>query len=912
MTVRPEAAVATPNTIRQPTSPTFTPTDLPARGPPTLLFPQHHVLDHGISADDAQTKQLMRSRHGHAGVRTRLVGACEQPRHEARSCQARHIPNSVSRPAVAERDRSESMTESLDTQGEPAIDSSADGASKGASMRAVYDQVDWAVTPLGPREEWPGLLRLLVDLCLDSEFPVQISWGPELVVLYNDAYVPLLGAEKHPWALGRPASEVRPHPWPASEEHLLEVMRTGRAYHSHDQPLIIDRHGYPQEAHFIFSLSAIRDVNGTIVGAFNAITETTQHILYERRLQVLRRLGAMSITADDSLFSTCRAAVEVIGRNQKSVPFAAVFLRELPNQSPRRTAGYGFDEAAADSCELVELSPTSGPVLEVMAHGGTELVSGLRERYPGVFLRGPLGPQTPDQAFVLPVVMLGTRTPVGVLVLGVNPYWRPDDAYTAFASMAARQLGVIVTDAVSYQNERKRQQALTALDQARTEFFQNVGHELRAPLTMLLAPLQDILNEPGVVLPAATRDTVETSIRAADRLQRVVNALLDLSSSELGGLIPDREDIDLTSVTADVVGGYLRTTEGRVDLHIDMPTEPLRAYVDRTMWTTIVTNLVNNAVKFTREGEIVVSLTTDDTQVVLTVTDTGVGIPHDQQAQIFERFHRVSTGDQQPGSGIGLALVSEMTAALGGSVEVASEPGKGSQFIVRLPRYNGSSAGLATVESAAGQEPEEEIGGDRPRLLIIEDEPDLRNYLTRLFMKDGYAAVAVGDAESALTLLDSNAPDMVITDVMLPGHSGFDLLTSLRHDERLARLPVVVLTARADAESAVEAFAAGADDFVIKPFNSAELLARVRAHYQMNQLRDLAIGEAETTVGQLRQALQTNRTIGTAVGIVMVRYDLDLQRAFRVLVRTSQQSNRKLHDIATEVVRTGALPDTPD
>ena len=216
---------------------------------------------------------------------------------------------------------------------------------------------------------------------------------------------------------------------------------------------------------------------------------------------------------------------------------------------------------------------------------------------------------------------------------------------------------------------------------------------------------------------------------------------------------------------------------------------------------------------------------------------------------------------------------------------------------------------MATVESGAGPEPEEEIDGDRPRLLIIEDEPDLRSYLTRLFTKDGYAVVAVGDAESALTLLESNAPDMVITDVMLPGHSGFDLLTSLRHDERLARLPVVVLTARADAESAVEAFAAGADDFVIKPFNSAELLARVRAHYQMNQLRDLAIGEAETTVGQLRQALQTNRTIGTAVGIVMVRYDLDLQRAFRVLVRTRQQSNRKLHDIATEVVLTGSLPE---
>ena len=801
------------------------------------------------------------------------------------------------------------MTESSYAQRGPSTEPATDNSeAPRPSMRSVFHQFDWSATALGPRKSWPVLLRLLVDLCLDSEFPVQISWGPELLVLYNDAYIPLLGAEKHPWALGRPTSEVGPHLWPASEEHLHEVMQTGRAYHSGDQQLIIDRHGYPEEAYFTFSLSAIRDSDGTIVGLFNAITETTQYILYERRLQVLRRLGAMSVTADDSLSSTCRAAIEVIGRNRKSVPFAAAYLRDRPDQGLRRTAGYGFDETAAASCELVEFAPTAGPVHEVIEHGGTALVSGLRERYPGVFEPGPLGPLTSDQAFVLPMIMLGTRKPIGVLVIGVNPYWRPDEGYTAFASMAARQLGVIITDAVSYQNERKRQQALAKLDQARTEFFQNVGHELRAPLTMLLTPLQDILDEPGVVLPAAARDTVQTSIRAADRLQRVVAALLDLSRSESGALIPDREDIDLTSVTVDVVEGYRPVTEGRLTLRVDMPTEPLRAYVDRTMWTTIVTNLVNNAVKFTREGEIAVSLSGDDTEVVLTVTDTGVGIPHDQQVHIFERFHRVSIGDQQPGSGIGLALVSEMTAALGGSVEVVSEPEKGSQFRVRLPRYNGSSAEMTMAEGAAGPEPEGATGGKRPRLLIIEDEPDLRSYLTRLFTKNGYAVAAVGDAETALTVLQSDAPDMLITDVMLPGQSGFDLLTTLRHDERMARLPVVVLTARTDAQSAVEAFASGADDFVVKPFNSAELLARVRAHYQMNQLRDLAVGEAETTVGQLRKALQTNRTIGTAVGIVMTRYELDLERGFQVLVRTSQQSNRKLHDIATEVVRTGSLP----
>jgi DNA-binding response OmpR family regulator len=195
--------------------------------------------------------------------------------------------------------------------------------------------------------------------------------------------------------------------------------------------------------------------------------------------------------------------------------------------------------------------------------------------------------------------------------------------------------------------------------------------------------------------------------------------------------------------------------------------------------------------------------------------------------------------------------------------------------------------------------------------LIIEDEPDLRSYLTKLFTKDGYAVEAAADAATALTLLEGNAPDLVITDVMLPGQSGLDLLAELRQDEQLARLPVVVLTARADAETAIGAFAAGADDFVVKPFNSAELLARVRAHHQMSQLRDGAVDAAQTAVGQLRQALHTNRTTGTAVGIVMARYDLDSERAFKVLVRTSQQSNRKLHEVASEVVRAGGLPEVP-
>ena len=806
------------------------------------------------------------------------------------------------------------MTESSDAAQEPTAPPPTDGAWDGAAaMRSVYQHVDWSATALGPQEIWPALLRLVADLCLDSDSPVLIGWGPDLLMLYNEAYIPLLGAEKHPWALGRPASEVKPRLWPAEQERVHDVMQTGRPYHLDDQLLIIERRGYPEEAYFSFSISALRDPDGTIVGVFTAISEPTWHVQYERRLQALRRLGAVSITADDSLASTCRAALEVIAKTRASVPFAAVFLRDLASQGPRRAAGYGFDEAAAASCELVELAPTSGPVLQVLEHGGTELVSGLRERCPNVFAPGPLGPLTPDQAFVLPVIMLGARKPLGVLVLGVNSYLRPDDSYTAFAVMASRQLGVMVTDAVSYQGELKRQQALQELERARTEFFQNISHELRAPLTMLLMPLQDILDEPGVVLPAAARNTVETSVRAGDRLQRVVDALLDISRVESSALIPYREEIDLVLATLDVVEGFRPTAEGRLNLRVDMPTDPLRAYVDRSMWTTIVSNLVNNALKFTPDGEVAVILSGDDSHVLLTVADTGIGIPHDEQTAIFERFNRGTAGDQHPGSGIGLALVADLASAHGGTVEVDSEPGAGSRFVVRLPRYNGSQVDLA-ADSAAASDGEQDTG-DRPRLLIIEDEPDLCTYLARLFSKDGYAVEAIGDAENAYAWLDNNAdnpPDMVITDVMLPGQGGLDLLAMIRQDDRLARLPVVVLTALADAESAVAAFAAGADDFVSKPFNSAELLARVRAHYQMNQLRDLAIGEAQTTVGQLRNALRSNRTTGTAVGMVMTRYELDAQQAFKVLARISQQSNRKLHDIAEELVRTGELPGVPD
>jgi signal transduction histidine kinase/DNA-binding response OmpR family regulator len=797
-------------------------------------------------------------------------------------------------------------------------------------VRSLIDELDWSATPLGPRQSWPAVVQLMVDVCLDSEFPIQLAFGPELVVIYNDAFVPLLGSEKHPWALGRTVGEI----WPENEQLIRGVITTGQAWHNADQRVILDRHGYPEEAYITYSQSVIRDLDGTVVGLFNAVSETSPHMLYERRLRLLRSLGAVSVTGDESLAATCRAALEVMASNRISLPFAAMYLRR-PHGTPHRVASYGFDEAKAEICDLVAEEPSTGAVLEALESGTAIEETGIREHFPGLFTVSPLGPLSPDRALALPVLLGGEPRPAGVLVVGLNPYRPLDDVYAQFASMVARQVGILLNDAAIYIRERERQRRQAEVDRSKTEFFQNVTHELRTPLTTLLAPLNDLLDDRGIALPSAARESLEISRRAAGRLRKMIGALLEFSLAESGGLTAQRQSTDLASVTTDLVSGFeLAAEQAGLQLRTELPESRMLAKVDRTMWSTIVNNLLSNALKYTTKGEIVVSLRGNDTEVVLTVADTGVGIPLAQQSRIFDRFHRVDERDRTSGAGIGLALLADAAQAHQGKVEVSSEPGHGSTFTVRLPRHGESTPAQdvltapydryddelaeligAEPDSEAESTPETDAPAVQPRLLIVEDEPDLRRYMSRLFKRDGYSVLAVPDAETALAaLLDPSSPaepHMILLDVMLPGKSGLELLVLLRQRAGTARVPVIVLTGRSGSENAVEALLAGADDYVVKPFDSAELLARVQAHRHLQELREVAVDEAETVAGQLRQALASNRTIGTAIGIVMTRYGLASDRAFHTLVRISQQSNRKLRDVAEEIGAAGAIPDGP-
>ena len=813
-------------------------------------------------------------------------------------------------------------------------------------MRSLFRATDWAATALGPVDSWSPILRLMVEVCLDSGFPVLINWGPELVALYNDAFAPMMGA-KHPIGLGQSVQQTWPEAPDSFDDRLGPVLR-GQTVHGEDERQILERNGFPEEVYFTFSHSPIRDGDGTVVGIFTASTETTAKIVGERRMRVVRELGGLSATEAGSTADTCRAALRVLERTLESVPFALAFLRDADG-GVQRIAGYGLAAssppsagAAADGTGTTTGRPAQPDVAggippqvidRVLQSGTTEIVTGLRVSAPGAFLPGPIGPLEPDAAVVMPLREVGGRAdPVGVLAVGVNPYRPLDEEYQGFFTLVRRQVGVALTDALAYERQRHQVQVLADLDRAKMEFFQNVSHELRTPLTLLLAPLQDLLEASGE-RSQQERDDLEAAMRAAERLRRLVDALLDFSGAEAGTLDPDLQPTDLGGLTADVASMFRSTAEhAGLRFEVEVPPTPVTARVDRAMWSTIVTNLLSNAVKYTPQGGIDVRLAATDDAVVLTVSDTGTGIPADERDAVFQRFFRSASGGQDRGAGIGLALVADLVKVLEGRVDLDSVPGQGTTFTVTLPLTTLpltaprlttlplttlplTTPPPATVRSN-GSHPvlDPPDGANRPRVLLIEDDDDLRGYLTRLLSSDGWAVQAVADAEAALAATadpDRPAPELVLTDVMLPGRSGLQVTVELRASSRTARLPIIMLTARGGSDAAAEGLAAGADDYITKPFSSQELLARLRANHELHGLRESAVDEAEDRAASIRTALDSNRVIGTAIGIVMAGYRLTAAQGFQLLAKASQHSNRKLREIAAEVVDSGKLPLRP-
>lgn len=447
---------------------------------------------------------------------------------------------------------------------------------------------------------------------------------------------------------------------------------------------------------------------------------------------------------------------------------------------------------------------------------------------------------------------------------------------------------------------REANAKLAELDVAKTAFFSNVSHEFRTPLTLMLGPIEDALHRETVL----GGESLAVVHRSAVRLLRLVSSLLDFSRLEAGRLQARFEPTNLAEMTAGLAGSFQSLVDSAgLRLVVDCPKFEQPVYVDRSQWEKIVSNLLSNAFKFTLEGEIAVRLREIEDRVDLVVSDTGTGIPEHELARIFERFHRVEgvRGRSFEGTGIGLALVRELVALHGGSVRVESVVGRGSTFTVSIPLgsahlpkdhiattsdvADASGATPFVLEasqwlpsSAASREPEaiELSAAERERILVVDDNADMRSYVVGL-LSQHWTVDAAGDGEEALARVKVAAPDLVLSDVMMPRMDGYALLRALRASPATRGTPVILLSARAGEESVVEGLETGADDYLLKPFSARELLTRVRALLDVARTRTSALRASETRFRRIAEAGIIGITVSDANGRVLEANDAFLR-----------------------------------
>jgi GAF domain-containing protein len=409
----------------------------------------------------------------------------------------------------------------------------------GGVMGDLVRNFDWKDTSLGSISSWPQGLRTAVQMILNSRYAMFIWWGPELLNLYNDPYRSFLGA-KHPAALGRSAREVWSEIWDQIGPRTDAVLLRGESTFDKALLLMMARHGYIEETYFTFSYSPLR-TDGKIGGIFCAVAEETEGVIGERRLALLREITAAMAEARTSS-AVCQAAAQRLEGARRDLPFSLLYLLDSDGETLTRRGAAGIDAghpAAVPSISLNKLAPW--PIRQVIETGEPVLLENLPQRFSAL----PHGEwnQPPESAVLLPIARQGQRRPAGVLIAGLNPHRQFDEQFRGFVTVLSTQIAGALANANAYEEERRRAEQLTELDLAKTRFFSNVSHEFRTPLTLMLAPLEDLLAQAANVGPGE-QEQIRVVRRNALRLLKLVNTLLDFTRIEAGRVKAVYEPVD--------------------------------------------------------------------------------------------------------------------------------------------------------------------------------------------------------------------------------------------------------------------------------------------------------------------------------------------------------------------------------
>ena len=697
----------------------------------------------------------------------------------------------------------------------------------GGEMGALMRSLDWSKTLLGPVSRWPQSLRTAVSILLASRFPMLIHWGPELVQFYNDGFRPILGDLKHPGALGQPA-----YPWWTEIWDVLtpmfERVLAGEGTWYENQLILPNRNGYIEETYFTFSHSPIRDESGRVVGIFQAVTETTERVLDERRLRTLHDLGINTATAQVTQ-EACRIATETLSQNAADIPFALLYLLDESRRQAHLAGTAGLEPDTPASPRVIDLSaedkPGSWPLARVARTGQTAQVDNLVAQF-GALPGGPW-PESPFVALVLPVAQPGVTLPTGLLVVGISPRRALNDTYRRFLSLVAGQIATAVANTRALEMERKRAEALAELDRAKSQFLANMSHELRTPLNGILGYAQ-ILKK-GKTITDQQKNGLNIIHQCGEHLLNLINDVLDISKIEARKmeLYPKNFHFpEFLEAIAEIC--RIRAEQKGIELIYETLTPiPKAVRADEKRLRQVLINLLGNAVKFTEQGYITFKVGYHQEKFRFQVEDTGIGIAKEKLEEIFLPFQQVGEKIRETeGTGLGLTISRQLAELMGGDLKVESTLGKGSVFWLDLdlPEVEWIDVADISENNIIG------FKGLKRKILVIDDKWANRSVLVNMLEPLGFEVLEATDGLDGLNKACQFQPDIILLDLVMPVMDGFEATRRLRMMPELQGVVVIAISASVFDFDHQQSREVGCDGFLPKPVREADLLEKVRLH----------------------------------------------------------------------------------
>jgi signal transduction histidine kinase len=679
-------------------------------------------------------------------------------------------------------------------------------------MVALLRKTDWSQSSLGTPDSWPEALLLQLNVCFDSQFPIAIWWGPQLVQFYNDAYRPILGATKHPAAFGRPARETWPEIWPTIGPMVEQVVQQGIAVRGDDMPLTLDRNGYPELCNFTFSYSPIRAVNGRIDGMFTAAVETTARVTAERRqaFQLTLADGLRGLQTTDDIIATATALV--CGHLQVTRAFYA----EIDDEA----GTFHIHQQWTQSGSLPTL-PTHGKIADFSPYLLQTLRSNEAVVVEDVRSDLHLGP------FAQQYEQLGIRSLVIVPLIRDGRLRGNFNVSDALPRRWSAEDVAIIADVASRTGDAVErahaEAALRVSGRLKDEFLAMLAHELRNPLAPISAAA-DLLSAPHQD-ETRIRKTSAVIKRQVAHMTGLVDDLLDISRVTRGLITLEHNEIDLRDILSDAVDQVRPLVSmRRHTLHLDLPPDAAMVRGDRKRLVQVLANLLNNAAKYTPAGgNLSLNVTVLDLQVSVTVTDDGIGMEAGLVSRAFDLFTQGqrNADRSQGGLGIGLALVKTLVELHGGSVRARSDGlNHGSQFTVTLPRVPQAAAARLEAPAASARD----AAAASLKVLLVDDNVDAATMLAMLLESAGHEVSVEHSSLAALSRAPSMRPDVCLLDIGLPDLDGYALARRLRAEPAMGATVLVAVTGYGQQSDRDAARGAGFDHHFTKPVDSTALV----------------------------------------------------------------------------------------